>query len=53
VPFHRDKKYFYIDEGKKIAYIPQVISFKKQGVDFYHDFNMKFRWDGKNWILTR
>ena len=53
MPFDRDKKYFFIDEGKKIAYIPKVVRYKKKGVDYYTSFNMKFRWDGKEWILTR
>jgi len=53
LPFDRDKKYFSIDEGKKIAYIPNAVQLKKKGVDYYTSFNMKFRWDGKEWILTR
>ena len=53
VPFERDKKYFFIEENRKIAYIPGTIKFKKKGVFFYSKYGAKFRWDGKNWILTR
>lgn len=53
VPFDRTKKYFFIEDNRKIAYIPNSIKLKKKGVDFYQDYEAKFRWDGKNWILTR
>jgi hypothetical protein len=53
VPFERDKKYFFIEENRKIAYIPGTIKFKKKGVFFYSKYGAKFRWDGKKWILTR
>jgi hypothetical protein len=53
LPFDRTKKYFFIEENRKIAYIPNSIKLKKKGVDFYQDYEAKFRWDGKNWILTR
>jgi len=52
-PFDRTKKYFFIDDNKKLAYIPNSIKFKKKGVAFFTRFNAKFRWDGKKWILTR
>ena len=53
LPFDRTKKYFFIEENRKIAYIPNSIKLKKKGVEFYHNFKAKFRWDGKRWILTR
>ena len=53
LPFDRTKKYFFIEENRKIAYIPNSIKLKKKGVDFYHNFKAKFRWNGKEWILTR
>jgi len=53
VPFDRTKKYFFIDDNKKLAYIPNSIKFKKKDVAFFTRFNTKFRWDGKKWILTR
>jgi hypothetical protein len=53
VPFERTQKYFFIDENKKLAYIPGTIKFKKKDAFIYQKYNMKFRWDGKNWILTR
>jgi len=53
VPFDRTKKYFFIEDNRKIAYIPNSVKLKKKGVDFYQDYEAKFRWDGKMWILTR
>ncbi len=53
LPFDRTKKYFFIEDNKKIAYIPNSVKLKKKGVDFYQDYSPKFRWDGKRWILTR
>ena len=53
VPFDRTKKYFFIEENRKLAYIPGSIKFKKKGAYVYQKYNMKFRWDGKKWILTR
>ena len=53
VPLDRTKKYFFIEENRKLAYIPSAIKFKKKGVAFQRIFNAKFRWDGKEWILTR
>jgi len=53
VPLDRTKKYFFIEENRKIAYIPNTIKFKKKGVEFQRIFHAKFRWDGNRWILTR
>ena len=53
VPLDRTKKYFFIEENRKLAYIPSAIKFKKKGVAFQRIFNAKFRWDGNRWILTR
>ena len=53
LPFDRTKKYFFIEENRKIAYIPNSIKLKKKGVDLYQDYDAKFRWDGNRWILTR
>ena len=53
VPFDRTKKYFFIEENRKLAYIPGSIKFKKKGAYVYQKYHMKFRWDGKRWILTR
>jgi hypothetical protein len=52
-PFDKTKKYFFIEDNRKIAYIPSAIKFKKKGVAFQRIFGAKFRWDGKKWILTR
>jgi len=53
VPFDRTKKYFFIEDNRKLAYIPGTIKFKKKGAYVYQKYGMKFRWDGKKWILTR
>jgi len=53
VPFERSKKYFFIDENRKLAYIPGTVKFKKKGAYVYQTYNIKFRWDGNRWILTR
>jgi len=51
LPFN-PKKYFIISDNNKLAEI-NLISFKKKNKSLYSNYHMKFRWDGKDWILTR
>ena len=53
VPFDREESYFFIEDNKKLAYIPGVIMLKKKGVSLYRKYKMKFRYEKGKWILTR
>ena len=47
-----EKQYFIVEENRKLAWI-RSISFKSKKTGLYHIYDMKFRYENGEWILTR
>ena len=44
---------YRVDENNKLAWLTDLIIFNRKQGDGSSTYTMKFRWDGKEWILTR
>ncbi len=44
---------YRVDDNNKLAWLTDLIIFNRKQGDGSSTYTMKFRWDGKEWILTR
>ena len=47
------KSTFVVEYGDTLAYLKAILAWNSIGYSGSSSYNMKFRWDGEKWILTR